>query len=142
MFGFVRRAKENWESKVNNMRAPVVDDLNNLLVHVASELTVAHGFAEGDENHKMLLEKHRKIVFGFLAFRDGGDPRKISDAYPLMKCAAALAQVACDRAILDGKLDMEKMAGELRYILGFSRDGSEIDALTPPSANKSRPTIR
>jgi hypothetical protein len=118
MFGFVRRTKVNWEQKVEGMRAPVVDELSTLLVHVTYRNAVAHGFKEGDANTKTLMDIQGKIVMGFEAFRMGCDPREVSD--PLIKCAVALAQVSCNDVILKGAINQNKTSGELTKLLGFS----------------------
>jgi hypothetical protein len=117
MFGFIRKAKEGWERKVNETRTPVVEQLNNLLAHVCVQMAVSSGFTEGDDNHGALLEAQGKMVQGFEVFRMGADPRELSDTKPLIKCAAAMAQVACNDAILKGKIDQQKFAADMHNLL-------------------------
>jgi hypothetical protein len=124
MFGSVRKTKERWGRKSREIHAPVINELNDLLVRVTHQVGVAHGFREDEVKAKALLEQQGKIVLGFEAIRRGAHPREIFD--PLVGGAAMVAQIACNTAILTGRLDLEKTAGDLRYLLGFSRDGSEI----------------
>lgn len=127
MFGFKRRAKEKWDREVDAVaRDYTIDHLNNLLLHVAYEAAVAHGFSEGEANSKSLMEKQGKIVIAFEAIRGGMDAREYPDSDPLLKGGVMVAQAACNTYILTGMIDYKTIAGDLRYLLGFSRDGTEI----------------
>jgi hypothetical protein len=120
MFGFIRKAKQ----QADTIRNEVVDDLSNLLVHIAYRYAVANGFKEGDEKTKALFESQGKIVIGFESVRMGAHPKEISD--PLIKNAANIAFNTLGTASLGGKVNMEKIAGELRYLLDFYREIPEI----------------
>jgi hypothetical protein len=128
MFGFGRKAKEKRKAKaIAAIKNATLDRLGDHLARVTYETAVAHGFREDEVQAKALMEKMGHIVMGFEAVRSGYDPdgpETISD--PLAMGGAKVADAACYMATITGIFDSEYIAGNLRHLLGFSRDGSEI----------------
>ena len=116
MFGFWRKAKQDAEE----FRNEVTDDLRHLLVRVTYGVAIARGYKEDQPQTQALLERQGWMVQGFEAIRAGYHPKEIAE--PRSKAAAEVAKTAVNTAILTSKLDMEKIADDLRYILerGYS----------------------
>jgi len=119
MFGFWRKAKQNAQQIGNE----VTDDLGHLLVRVTYGVAIARGYKEGEPQTQDLLERQGRMVQGFEAIRAGYHPKEIAE--PRSKAAAEVARTAVNTAILTSKLDMERIADDLRYIL--ERDYSEYE---------------
>jgi hypothetical protein len=120
MFGFWRKAKQDVQELVNE----VTDDLGHLLVRVAHSVATDRGYKEGEPQTQALLERQGSMVQGFEAIRTGYHPKEIAE--PRSKAAAEIAKTAVNTAILTGKLDMEKLADDLRDILDRSYSEYEV----------------
>lgn len=127
MFRFWPKANEKEAIIKAAISDVVLDQMSGLLTLVTYEVGVAHGLSQDEVKAKPLLEKQGKIIMGFEAVRMGYDPRgadPISD--PISQGSAIVADRACYLAIISGTFDAQSIAGDLRHLLGFSRDGSEI----------------
>jgi hypothetical protein len=120
MLGFWRKAKQNGKEITKS----VIDDLCELLISLTCEIGVATGCMDDEVKYAALMQHSGTMRIGFEMILAGYHPREVDD--PLAAGAARLAHAAVNKAILTSKLDMEKIADDLRYLLEFSRDGSEI----------------
>jgi hypothetical protein len=111
MFGWWRKAKQDAQA----IRYEVIDDLSRVFVHVTYAVGVAHGCDKDEAKHRTLLERQGSMVQGIELIRQGAHPKEIPE--PRAKAAASVAWAAVNTAILTGKLDLEKIAAELQFIL-------------------------
>ena len=121
MFGFWRKAKQDAQA----IRNEVIDDLSRLFVHVTYAVGIDHGCDKDEAKNKVLFDRQGWMVQGFEAIRAGAHPKEIAE--PRAKAAAEVAKIAINTAILTSKLDMEKIAAELRFILEREYSPHEVE---------------
>jgi hypothetical protein len=126
LFGFGLKREEKEAIIKGAITDVVIEKLFKMLTPITYELGVAHGLSDDEAKANPLLERQAKLAGAFELVRMGYDPDgpdRISD--PISQGGAKVADTACYMAIMSGKFDGQHVAGELRHLLGFSRDGSE-----------------